>query len=494
VYIIRLLELPGGIDAVLGFAHIIAEGTLGREDALLWGAAVLEPVDCGPAPAALEGERQSGVRGRKLRPIGLSEVLVKFAECCAIEEELARIKSVLEPAQLGAVTPDGCAIAVRVLRGWCEDIAVGRHEPDVVVAALDLENAFGRMRRSSALAAMRERVPGLYRMLAAQWRHGAVRAWQRVGGGWRLDMSACGGWQGSRLTQIAFAVDLSVRLAGIGMVRDRAVQCLSIADDTYVVGRAGVIAEQWPALQAGLEASNHRLRAHKCKFRAPAEAVEGVRPDTWDALAALVPRVRGGLPALGTAMQGECEVMLGPAACTMEPAKKRLAAAQELCRALREMAEARPHELAHAVVWTLLQKVAARALDFDCRVCPSEALYGILDALAVSVRAVAASLLPDVLDEQAWRQMQLPGRLGEAHSESPAVRRPTQPSGQGGRPTLTMSRWWRAPWAGRWRRSQTREQRGCCAPSRGGGGRCDGGRDQSHGGSGGAVRGRPVGR
>jgi len=182
-YIIRLLQLPGGIEAVLGFAHIIAEGVLGKEDALLWGAAVLEPVDCGPAPAAAEGERQSGVRGRKLRPIGLSEVLVKFSECCAIEEELARIKSVLEPAQLGAATPDGCAIAVRVLRGWCDDITEGRHDPDVVVAALDLENAFGRMRRSSALAAMRERVPGLYRMLAGQWRHGAVRAWQRVGGG-----------------------------------------------------------------------------------------------------------------------------------------------------------------------------------------------------------------------------------------------------------------------------------------------------------------------
>ena len=78
----------------------------------------IEPPDGGPAPPPEPGEQSSGAHGRKIRPIGLSECLVKLAENMAIESAMAQVKAATEPIQLGAATPDGCAVATRILRAW----------------------------------------------------------------------------------------------------------------------------------------------------------------------------------------------------------------------------------------------------------------------------------------------------------------------------------------------------------------------------------------
>eukprot|EP00972_Heterocapsa_arctica_P088587 13063104-Heterocapsa_arctica.AAC.1 len=72
---------------------------------------------------------------------------------------------------------------------------------DVVITGTDLENAFGRMLRSTAVRATRKIAPTLIPMMIGQWAR-PVHAWQRVENGrWRMDLSRRGGWQGSRLTQ-----------------------------------------------------------------------------------------------------------------------------------------------------------------------------------------------------------------------------------------------------------------------------------------------------
>ena len=81
--------------------------------------------------------------------------------------------------QMGAGTPDGVAIAVRVLRGWADEMgnaavhALSHAQDDQhclsdVIAGTDLENAFGRMYRSSALRAVRTLLPEVLPMLAGQ--------------------------------------------------------------------------------------------------------------------------------------------------------------------------------------------------------------------------------------------------------------------------------------------------------------------------------------
>eukprot|EP00973_Karenia_brevis_P021576 2965755-Karenia_brevis.AAC.1 len=82
-------------------------------------------------------------------------------------------------------------------------------------------NAFGRMLRSRALKSVREHCPDLFPMLCGQWRNARVVAWQRVDGRWVPYDSWRGGWQGSRLTQITFCIDLLCAFDGAPMFQSQ---------------------------------------------------------------------------------------------------------------------------------------------------------------------------------------------------------------------------------------------------------------------------------
>eukprot|EP00972_Heterocapsa_arctica_P044419 6558617-Heterocapsa_arctica.AAC.1 len=106
-HILAAMDVTGGADAILGFAGLVAAGRITGRAADLWNAAVLEPVDCGEAVQEDPAARPK----RKLRPIGLSEALVKLAECICIDAAMAGIRAAIEPVQLGCGTPDGVVIA-----------------------------------------------------------------------------------------------------------------------------------------------------------------------------------------------------------------------------------------------------------------------------------------------------------------------------------------------------------------------------------------------
>ena len=428
-HILRLFDLPGGPEALVAFAAVVAAGRFTAADAMLWCGAVLEPVDCGPKPEpepdAAAGQ-DPGDLPRKLRPIALTEALVKLSESMTIDECIDDIRRALEPSQLGAATPDGAVLAVRILRGWARDIEEGGDTAlNDVIAGTDLENAFGRLFRSSGLAATRALVPRLAPMLAGQWRNGCSVAWQRVAeapGAWRRDLAWRGGWQGSRLTQIAFCLDLRQAIADSGVAAAAAVQHVGVADDLYLVGNASTLASGWPALEQALAAHGHRLRRSKCKFWAPArdgpgEAAEGA-PAAGDAaagvhlLAEIIPRVRGGMMILGSAAQGEWEALLGPYSEIAAPAVARASSAAAVAERLAAFAKRRLDPNSLQVAWTILQKSVARALDFDTRLCPSWALHEARSILSNAVCRVTDALAGPGLDADAREQLALPGCLG----------------------------------------------------------------------------------
>ena len=116
---------------------------------------------------------------------------------------------------------------------------------------------------------------------------------------------------------------------------------------------------------------------------------------------------------LGSAAQGEFETFLGPYSKCAEPAAARLAKAVEFCGALSCYVKAQSHELSTQIAWTALHKVAARALDFDLRMCPPEALSEITAVHKAALQNVVRDILAIVdLDDLAWRQLALPTRLG----------------------------------------------------------------------------------
>ena len=119
VYLLRLAELPGGLEALQAFVALEIRDKWLPEDADLWHAGIVEAADCGAKPVEPDGNGDGFPR--KLRPIGQTEALVKFAETCLIEEQLVHIRKQLEPKQL-CLLPDGPVVATRVLRGWAMDV------------------------------------------------------------------------------------------------------------------------------------------------------------------------------------------------------------------------------------------------------------------------------------------------------------------------------------------------------------------------------------
>ena len=116
-----------------------------------------------------------------------------------------------------------------------------------VIVGTDLENAYGRTKRASALRSTASKAERLAPMLAGQWVHGGTRYWQRCNdGSWRQAWSHRGGWQGSRLMQIVSALDLEATFESVDF--GPSVQRVGIADDFYLVGSAAQQADKWEDL------------------------------------------------------------------------------------------------------------------------------------------------------------------------------------------------------------------------------------------------------
>ena len=146
-----------------------ASGRVQRETSELWSAGLAISLDCGEAPAQ--------PTTRKKRGIVLGECLVKFAEGIHIKMLQEKIRSKLEPYQLGSGTPDGHVILLRLLQNWAADleednirmIPDGPNAEDSLaeidftgVAGTDLTNAYGRYFRSKTAIAAENEIPELH--------------------------------------------------------------------------------------------------------------------------------------------------------------------------------------------------------------------------------------------------------------------------------------------------------------------------------------------
>ena len=77
---------------------------------------------------------------------------------------------------------------------------------------IDMENAYGRVLRSSCILATLELAPGLAALTGSQWQR-PVQAWMKVGERWVQRPTERGGWQGARLMQVLYSLALEWRMA-----------------------------------------------------------------------------------------------------------------------------------------------------------------------------------------------------------------------------------------------------------------------------------------
>eukprot|EP00973_Karenia_brevis_P021632 2975424-Karenia_brevis.AAC.1 len=194
--LLLLRGVRNGVTALQKWAGMWNNGRVCAYTSSLWTTGLCIPVDCGEKPAT--------VTGRKLRPITLLEVLVKFAESVCLDEAAETVKTYMEPAQLGVGTPDGNVILLRVLQSWAEDMETdnaqavqdGRLEALQAIAPLDFTNAYGMFFRSHVVHEVMEHLPILNGLIKAEWQNGCNHYWQRVEGEWRKGSTRRGGFQG----------------------------------------------------------------------------------------------------------------------------------------------------------------------------------------------------------------------------------------------------------------------------------------------------------
>ncbi|CAK0866716.1 unnamed protein product, partial [Prorocentrum cordatum] len=122
VLLLRVARARHGPAAVAAFVEVFTHHRLAAADAVLWGAAVLAPVNQGK-------RRPDG--SWKFRTVGLMEAPVKFAEGIAVGKYLAAARRRIEPSAFG-LAPKGIPMCIKSLRGWAAAMAApaARAEPE----------------------------------------------------------------------------------------------------------------------------------------------------------------------------------------------------------------------------------------------------------------------------------------------------------------------------------------------------------------------------
>lgn len=278
----------------------------------------------------------------------------------------------LSPHQIGCGVPAACQLAVTVVQSWAADaVANARALPDplqpefdpveacrrqaealeFVISSVDESNAYGALFRSKGLLATRRVAIHLAGILASQWQTTHTTVWQRVGHGWRKSESARGGWQGSQLMQIVYAIEQEFNLrlpfgAANLSLSQRGAARIAILDDQYLAAPASALAECWEEFKVQLGTSGHTVQDAKSRAFAPAWAeVEdvGALPVALQGVFALLPRSIKGIPMLGSAaISGgnpiDSVLLVKADAISLSAPTKRCERALELAEAITEFA------------------------------------------------------------------------------------------------------------------------------------------------------------
>ena len=345
----------------------------------------------------------------KARNISLMEVLVKFASGvtqAAIRES--------DPAEgLGwsqySAHRAGPELMLLVAQG------IMRLRPGLAFASVDGENAYGTIQRSAMLKGAVEYCPKHSGFLACQWR-AETKAWlEHAPGKWESASVVDGTAQGDTGSTPAFgrayrkAITRTVqRLSTMGIW----VHLPSLVDDLVL------IADPWN-LDAAMHTLTEELLAVGIKVNPSKSAVyvqAGSDGDVAPFPVTSIPRVVGGLPALGCAYSGEYEAVLSPEAVVSAPARKRLEQAIRLAKACADFRDASLAVESLQAAWHILQMVVARALAYDLRTLDPEVVAPLAAELDASVEAAAKALLGAGADagwdEHTGQQLTWPVALG----------------------------------------------------------------------------------
>ena len=350
---------PRGSEIVARWCRLWAQGRFPPEVAKLWTQAVMVGL-----------LKPSG----GVRPIALGESMLKFAEVTHLEVIAPLLRQVLEPDQLGCRTPGGSECIIKAIRA-------AARQPGVAILQLDAKNAYGLCSRREMLEAAKDMTPDLAKMAACEWQT-PVLAWTRASHGWTDCWSERGGWQGSALMQVMYAVALTWRLRWIEkLCMQQAPQeqeqagprqtggWVAYADDTHLIGRPTELLRRLNVIEEELPKGGHELQAKKCHVWCPGAAT--LPPEEAAALAILEARTQRAADGLVLLGAGAGTESLAITETNLKPMTERVEKARKLADGLCKLAAVTEGGPVLQTCWILLHKVLARGLDYDARVVPA---------------------------------------------------------------------------------------------------------------------------
>ena len=224
------------LTSITGFVNLLLEGKCHP---------AVTPILFGGTLIALE--KKSG----GIRPIAIGYTWRRVAAKCANMYATFTLSSYLSPIQLGVGVSGGCEAAVHATRRFVESMPAGN-----CVVKLDFSNAFNSLHRDAMLAAVHDKIPGVYKFC-----HLAYSQSTDLTFGGRIVRSEEGPQQGDPLGPALFCETLQPLLMSL-----KSALKIGYMDDLTLGGDETRVAADVETVRRRGEEIGLRLNESKCEF------------------------------------------------------------------------------------------------------------------------------------------------------------------------------------------------------------------------------------
>ena len=333
---------------------------------------------------------RKGDDGEGVRPILIGEALMSLPGACLLHVVQSKATKLLRPTQFGI----GVVAAPECMMALCK--ALARLRPEHAIAALDMINAFGEISRAEVFEEVLEFLPEIAPFVLQLWGTEGTDIYCANGAStWNVSKLVDGLFQGHNLSSLLFCLGLRRAMRRFQSNCDPCVQSsvhVEYIDDLIMQFLPHLTHLVMPVLGEALASVNLRLNAVKCKAMIPSAPAGSMHPSLVEFN---LPQVHGSMDLLGGALEGEYMMELRDTSFASVPSAsmKRIEGVEALSKTLIKILQTPLSRASHRAVWTLVDKVLNKALDYDARILSPELFSSIAVRLDQTVREVLLKLV-----------------------------------------------------------------------------------------------------
>ena len=357
-----------------------------------------------PSRSVLGIPLRKGEDGEGVRPILVGEALIALPAVCLQHVVQSKATKLLAPTEFGI----GVEAAPETMIALCK--ALAKLSPGDAFGAFDMENAFGEVSRAEIFEEVLESLPEIALFVLQLWGTDGTPIFCANGScSWHVSKMVDGLFQGNNLSSLLFCFALKRGLRRFYNSCDESVVSsvhVEYIDDLVLQFQPHLAHLVVPVLKEALATVNLRLNNSKSKVLIPS-TLEGEKHSSLEEDG--LPQVFHSMELLGGAMEGEFSIGFRFTPFTSVPGAslKRLEAAEALADKLIRMIATPLSRASYRAIWTLVDKVLNKTLDYDARILHPELFSPLAVRLALCVRKILLKLVHvvdfDVQEEKCLR-------------------------------------------------------------------------------------------